>query len=319
LANQNTIAGTLGWSAASILNRPTQNVAGFFQEPGLTNANWIMSIILAPPFAWQWNRATANFTTVIGQSDYQVVLQNFGWLEKATYANPALNPPIVELEISPLLAASGTNATPFKICPVFDNNAGIITYRLISTPDQIYTVNLTYQMAPIFATSLFGPPLVLTSAQTPVLGLSTYTGTITGGDSNAYVGDYFQVSGFTGSAIPNNGLYLCTQSSASTLQLQNPNAVAVSAAGLAAPATTWAPIPDKYNFLYETGMLARLYTIYDRSAYLTEMQLFFRQLVGCSEGLSDTAKAIFLEDKLQQLRTEAAAQAAISGSPRKGQ
>jgi hypothetical protein len=148
---------------------------------------------------------------------------------------------------------------------------------------------------------------------------TTYAGAILGGDSNAFVGQYFQVAGFGGAAITDNGLYLCTQSSSSILQLQNPNGVLINAGGTASPATTWAPIPDKYNFLYETGMLARLYTIYDRSAYLTEMQLFYRSLVGCSEGLSDTAKAIFLEDKLQQLRTEAAAQAAISGSPRKGQ
>jgi hypothetical protein len=59
--------------------------------------------------------------------------------------------------------------------------------------------------------------------------------------------------------------------------------------------------------------------MYDAATYGMELQLFFRQLVGCSEGLSDTAKAIFLEDKLSQMRTEAAAQAASTASPKRGQ
>jgi hypothetical protein len=320
MATANTILGTLSWAAASILNRPTQNVAGSYQEPALTNANWIMSTILGPPFAWQWNRGTASFTTNAGQSDYVVNIPTFGWLEKATYSNVNSNPPIVELEISPLLAASGKNNPPFKICVVFDNNAGQITFRLMSIPDNTYTISLTYQNAPIFATSLYsGIPMAITSVIASPTVSTDYLGTFPSGGSNALVGQYFQIVGFTGANTPNNGLYLCTSSSTTVLQLQNPNTVAVTANALAYSTVTWAPIPDKYNFLYETGMLSRLYTIYDRAAYLTEIQLFYRSLVGVSEGLSDIAKAIFLEDKLQQIRTEQAAQMASSGSPKRGQ
>ena len=183
MATQTAIVGTLNWAAASILNRPTQNVAGNLYEPGLTNANWIMSTVLAPPFAWQWNRSTAAFSTTVGQSDYVVAIPNFGWLEKATYSNVALNPPIVELQISTLLAASGTNGTPFQIAVVFDDNNGNITFRLLSVPDNNYTVILTYQQAPIFATSLFGTPMAVTSVNAPSFGLATYNGTFPAGGS----------------------------------------------------------------------------------------------------------------------------------------
>jgi|SRR5579859_1629826 len=67
----------------------------------------------------------------------------------------------------------------------------------------------------------------------------------------------------------------------------------------------WTPIPDKYAFLYEQAMLAHLQGMYSPQLYLANMELFFRQLVGAAEGLSETEKNIFLEDKLRDLRTEA--------------
>ena len=239
MACTNTITNTLQWASAYILNRPSSGVSGFPNEPALTNANLIMSTILAPPFAWQWNRAVEQFNTIVGQSDYFISAPFFGWLEKATITNvPNASPPIIELQISPLLAASGKQNRPFEICPVFDDNDGNLTFRLFPIPDQIYTVTLTYQKAPVTAIAL---------------------------------------------------------------------------------TNTWAPIPDKYNFLYERAMLAQLHAMYDAATYAMEIQIFFRQLVGCSEGLSDVAKAIFLEDQLAQIRTQAAQMAASSASPKRGQ
>jgi hypothetical protein len=56
-------------------------------------------------------------------------------------------------------------------------------------------------------------PFTLTS----VNGSGVYQGTITGGGSNAYQGYYFTVSGFSNGA--NNGTFLCTASSATSLTL----------------------------------------------------------------------------------------------------
>jgi hypothetical protein len=55
-------------------------------------------------------------------------------------------------------------------------------------------------------------------------GDTVYTGTITGGASNAFVGMIFQVSGFT--STQNNGTWVATASSATSLTLANPNGVA---------------------------------------------------------------------------------------------
>lgn len=63
-------------------------------------------------------------------------------------------------------------------------------------------------------------PAPLSFAITSVAGgTGVYTGTITGGAANAYVGYYFVVTGF--SNLPNNGTFICTASSATTLTLQN--------------------------------------------------------------------------------------------------
>jgi hypothetical protein len=60
--------------------------------------------------------------------------------------------------------------------------------------------------------------LVLTSVAASTDGIhSVFTGTITGGGSNAFAGDTFTVAGFTNAA--NNGVFGCTASSATTLTL----------------------------------------------------------------------------------------------------
>jgi hypothetical protein len=83
------------------------------------------------------------------------------------------------------------------------------------------------------------PSLSLTSVVSESGGYTTYTGTITGGASNAYLGLYFQVTGF--SNLPNNGTFLCIGSSATTLVLDNPAAIAEvqAAVALSAGAVYW--------------------------------------------------------------------------------
>ena len=321
-ATRNTIAGTLGFCSAFIGNRPSTFVAGAYQEPALTGANLILSTILSPPFAWQWNRTTTPFNLVAGQSDYLVSLPDFGWLEKATIENAAtpsgqLSSAIYELQIATCLAAGSKKNRPSQISVQYDDNAGNITFRFLPVPDVAYSAVLTYQKAAPLVTSLYATPLSISSVSNASNGTTVYTGTITGGASNAFAGQYFQ-AGTQGQSFAknaNNGVFLCTASSATSITLQNPNGVS-DTTGAVALATTWAPLPDKYNFLYERAMSAQLHKMYDSAMYAMELQIFFRQLVGISEGLSETAKAIFLEDRLAQIRTEAAVVAANTASPK---
>ena len=231
------IQDTLNWCFAYILGRVSSGAGGFTNEPGLTNANLILSTILAPPFAWSWNRFTDNSTsTVKGTQDYAVSLQTFGWLEKASLTDA--NGKEWELELYGLESKESVQARPRNIVVFKDDNNGNITFRLFPVPDGVYTLTLTYQKAPPLAATL---------------------GT-----------------------------------------------------------TTWTPIPDKLAFLYERAMLAQLHAIYDTTAYLQELQIFFRQLVGAAEGLTETEKALFLEDSLRYAKTSSMALQATQASPKRG-
>jgi hypothetical protein len=67
-------------------------------------------------------------------------------------------------------------------------------------------------------------------------------------------------------------------------------------------ATTWAPIPDKLAFLYERGMQAMAQMMYNQQLGLSNLEIFFRQLVSAAAGLSEMEKAIFLADALRPIR-----------------
>jgi hypothetical protein len=71
-----------------------------------------------------------------------------------------------------------------------------------------------------------GSGLALTAAATASGGTTVYTGTITGGGSNAYVGWKFGVVGFVTHTSNNGGPWVCTASTTTTITLTNPSGVA---------------------------------------------------------------------------------------------
>ena len=73
--------------------------------------------------------------------------------------------------------------------------------------------------------------LVLSAAAAASAGSTVYTGTITGGGSNAFAGLSFAVAGFVNGS--NNGYFVCTASTTTTLTLTNPNGLAETHAGTA--------------------------------------------------------------------------------------
>lgn len=66
-------------------------------------------------------------------------------------------------------------------------------------------------------------------------------------------------------------------------------------------------IPDKYQHIYETALAAHLQGMYNLQAYFSGMEIFFRMLVGAAEGMTESEKAIFLEDSLRDLQARSTA------------
>lgn len=79
--------------------------------------------------------------------------------------------------------------------------------------------------------------LALTSVAASVGSTAVYTGTITGGGSNAFAGKFFRIVGFTNAS--NNGTFQATASSTTTLTLSNAAAVAETASATAVSDHGW--------------------------------------------------------------------------------
>jgi len=61
---------------------------------------------------------------------------------------------------------------------------------------------------------------------------------------------------------------------------------------------TWAPIPDYYNYLYNQGFLAKTYEYKGDERFAFAHQEFLKMLVSASDGLTETQKNIFLDQRL---------------------
>jgi hypothetical protein len=133
-----------------------QNTAN---DPAFSNADWVMQTILAPPFAWRWNRIGASpsvptFVTKIGISDYKVFLPTFGWLEKAVAYDPINGYYAFELAVELLKGAETLPNQPNRIAAQYDDGAGNITFRVYPAPDKVYNIVLEYQnSAQLFTTA----------------------------------------------------------------------------------------------------------------------------------------------------------------------
>lgn len=141
-------------------------------DPAFYCADWVKQMILAPPFAWRWNRADATpiaptFVTIAGQPDYQVNLPNFGWIEKSTAYDPNNAYSAYELQVRLNTATDTLNNQPTRITAQADDDEGNITFRMFPSPDVIYNVVVQSQNAP----SLF---VATTDTWTPIPDYLSY-------------------------------------------------------------------------------------------------------------------------------------------------
>lgn len=114
----------------------------------------------------------------------------------------------------------------------FQSTTGLGTPTQIAVDSTSITLSLsgttTHQIAPNLEDTSgavqSGVSLTLTAAANASGGNTVYTGTITGGGSNAFLGYEFVVAGFDTAA--NNGTFTCTASTTTTLTLDNVAGVA---------------------------------------------------------------------------------------------
>jgi hypothetical protein len=98
-------------------------------------------------------------------------------------------------------------------------------------PNRSYSFQLTDGTIRLIVDTGSTGSLTLTSVGNASGTSTIYTGTITGGAANAFVGYTFLIAGFTNT--PNNGAFVCTASSATTLTLTNAGGIAETHAATA--------------------------------------------------------------------------------------
>src|SRR5271155_38755 len=154
MSTTNTLSRALGLASSFCMLRPLLGIGGQPNEPGFSIGDWVRQFILAPPFAWRWNRATTTIALVSGQQDYVVNLPTFGWIEKASVLNALTTPNVTkELNVVLNLSESSADELPVQISAQRDDDSGNITFRFMPVPYQAYTATVIYQnAAPIFQT-----------------------------------------------------------------------------------------------------------------------------------------------------------------------
>ena len=140
--------------AQTLIKGQRLNVNG--QEPGLTMANLVLQRVLGPPAVWRQNRATLSIPiTALGGTDYQVSVPRLGRIETQwlTDANGLVH----ELEGAVTLAKVSASKRPTKVAPVYDDNAGNVTFRFNAVPNAAYTAYFDYQQKAQLITSWASP------------------------------------------------------------------------------------------------------------------------------------------------------------------
>lgn len=161
-------------------------------------------------------------TTGLGTPGLIAVAGNAGMLVPG--GPPRINPSDV------VLSLTGANGYPttFQLDPILQDVSGapiavgtsfVLTAAAASTP-------VAYVLTAVAASSGVSPVTAV------------YTGTVTSGGSNAYEGRLFNITGFVNAV--NNGIYLCTASTTTTLTLRNATAIAETHAGSAQDQTATA-------------------------------------------------------------------------------
>src|SRR5690242_16602528 len=82
-----TLKRTVDMTQRFIYNAPLLYVNS--GELAYSIGDWVRQLILSPPFVWRWNRGFVDpIVCIVGQTDYQVSIPDFGFLEKATIIQP---------------------------------------------------------------------------------------------------------------------------------------------------------------------------------------------------------------------------------------
>ena len=130
-------------------------------DPGITAAKIVLQRMLGAPFVWRFNRANLPVAIAANSgTDFTVVCDDLGRIETQWLTDAKNN--IHELKGAQSIAKRGSAVVgrPTEVAPVYDDNAGNITFRMNMIANAPYTAFFDYQKkAPLLQSygATFGP------------------------------------------------------------------------------------------------------------------------------------------------------------------
>jgi hypothetical protein len=291
------LQNSMNWALPYIQYSPLS--AGTLGEPAVSTATLIRNSLLSAPLAWAWNRKEdSSVTTTAGIQDYTVSLTDFGYLEKASLTDSNGN--IYEIKdvynnlpLSATTGSTNSRSRPLAVAVLLSTPGTSIKIRFMQVPDQIYTVNLTYQMAAVPFTAN-----AITSCANASGANTTYTGTFT--PSLFVAGQSALISGFLAHPL-NNGTFVIVSCTSTTLVVANSSGVAETIPAYAVNAS-WFPVPDYYSDIYNWLFLSEALAITDDPRSQTYRQRGVASFLAKADGLTEMQRNAFIQQWLNYQR-----------------
>jgi len=313
MASTIPLSKTVEYTKRFIYNSPL-----FFTNNGtlaFSIADDVRQFILAPPFSWRWNRGIVPpITCQAGQTDYQVNIPDFGWIEKSWIVYPVVGGNSINVITATRAGGIVTlqvNGNPTN----YGFSAGqTITVGNVTDPSydgfqsfqitQLGANTIVYAQAGVNSVSTGGVAVNYVStnansqqtkelevkeslAQESVLGQPAYISAIAD-DNNGNV--TFRLQGAPDQQYVLNIIY---QKTPGTFE---------------ATSDTWTPIPDYLSYLYNSGFLSKAMEYKGDERFGFEHQQFLKQIVAANDGLTEGQKSIFLGDRLNVAREQGSLQ-----------
>ena len=291
MATTITLGNAIGW-AQSFLGFRGLNI-GVNNEPAVTSANMILLTIISPPFSWSWNRQIAPITTVAGQQDYSIPISQFGFIEKAGYQIPSAT---ITNTVSTGGIATYTANNSFQVGDIINvtgtsNGSGVfnVTNQTVqsSTPTQ-FTLN---NAANVGTAADTGTAVCGTTSEISQIAKVLGTGSEQGSPNQiaAQVDDNAGNITFRLLPVPNRVYTMTVTYQKKPAQL------------ITGTSSTWAPIPDHYEQIYQWGFLALMMAYSGDGRWAQMNQKFVSSLLGIAEGLTDQDREVFQQSWLDMV------------------
>lgn len=290
----NTLQQSANWASPYIEYAPL--FAGTAGESAVSSATLVKNSLLAPPLSWAWNRKEdSTGVTVPGVQDYTINITDFGFLEKASVTDSKGNTYELKdvynnLPLSATTTNTNSRSRPLSVAILISNPGVSIKIRFMQVPDLIYTINLTYQVAPVPFTA--NP---ITAAGLASNGKTTYTGTFV--PSLFVPGLSAMILGFSKGST-NNGTFIIVSVTDASLVVANPAGVIETSTAAYGINASWYPIPDYYSDIYNWLFLSECLSVSDDPRSQMYRQRGVAAFLAKSDGLSETQKNIFIQQWL---------------------